>query len=309
MSLYSQLELPWHTPAAAGIIIFNNPKTFVMKKKTLLTLAVLVMMFTVLSCRKIIVSNHDPRPLGLDTICRIETFNVTGYYGNADQYHAYYNAAGYPDSLTDNNPVDGIGVPRFFFKYDSSNRLSDFISTEQPYASEGGFFAIIWHRYTYLPTGLISDTTYTYAGDMRNPGPTNVNDISSIRSYELDGQGRIFRIGTTWEYGEVHDPALISTINYDVNGNVPLSDTSLTYDHKVNFFQTNKVWQFVFVDYSRNNVIKKDTSFVPVYNEFGLPLHLQNLNYGPSPFGNIWNTGLSLDISYACSAPLGPVNY
>lgn len=284
-----------------------------MKKQTLFPLAVLLITLLALpSCRKAITlagGEHRLQEL-LDSACRIETVSVTDFNGMPDQYQVYYNAAGNPDSMIDNNPHGSIGNPRYFFRYDSLNRLSDFMWTQQPYTSEGGYFAIYWHKYAYPQTDLVIDTSIEYAGDVRGPRPLAFSNLTSVRSYGLDAQGRIEKIYVIADVNDtIHAPVLVSTITYDANGNLPLSDPARTYDNKINFFQTNKVWQFVFMNYSRNNVISTDTTFVPVYNGYGLPLHLQNLNYGPSPFGLIWNTGLSLDITYSCSAPQGPINY
>src|SRR6185369_6306838 len=97
-----------------------------------------------------------------------------------------------------------------------------------------------------------------------------------IKGYQLDKEGRISKVYTL--SGLPHQPPqLDGEVTYDANGNLPLAGPDLSYDDKVNVYRTNKVWQFVFQDYSRNNQVKIDYFFFNEYNNFGLPTLIRNL--------------------------------
>ncbi|WP_431216374.1 hypothetical protein ACQ86N_18180 [Puia sp. P3] len=74
-------------------------------------------------------------------------------------------------------------------------------------------------------------------------------------------------------------------------------------------YRTNKVWQFVYRNYSRNNLVSTEDSYLPRYNDFGLPLNPINLerwfNY---PF-NQYNSAPEAYADYSCAIPKGPVDY
>ena len=281
-----------------------------MKKITLcLSLAAFIAFFALPSCQKIndYVLHH---PNAHDSLCRVTQIGIKGFYGNSDEYIVYYNAKGNPDSLIDNNPVGEIGNSRYFFKYDNSDRLSDFMWAE---TIESGmpWFAIIWHKYVYVSSNYIVDTTLTCAGDVRNPAPAAADAAYyTIKAFTLDGQDRIIKQWSIQEPNEPpHAPVLENTFTYDATGNKVLSDPGLTYDNKVNVYRTNKVWQFLYNDYSLNNVIKADGTFTPSYNEFGLPLTLPNLAGNNIRLFDLYNTDSTASISYACAAPKGPIDY
>jgi len=281
-----------------------------MKKLTkLLSLTALIALFTLPSCQKIYdyVQHH---PDAHDTLCHVTSIGIKGFYGNSDQYIVYYNAQGNPDSLIDNNPVGTIGNSRYFFKYDNLNKLSDFMWAET-IASGLPWFAIVWHKYVYVQSDYIVDTTLTYAGDVRQPAPAAADAAYyTITAFTLDGHGRIIKQWSIQEANEPpHAPVLTNTFAYNPMGNKVLSDPSLTYDNKVNIYRTNKVWQFLYNDYSLNNVIRADSSFMPSYNDHGLPLSLPNLTGNNIRLFGLYNTDTTATISYACSMPQGPIDY
>ncbi|MBN9383438.1 MAG: hypothetical protein J0H74_21960 [Chitinophagaceae bacterium] len=281
-----------------------------MKKLTkLLPLAACISFFALPSCQKITDYIHD-HPNAHDSLCRVTSIGIKGFYGNSDAYIVYYNAKGDPDSLIDNNPVGEIGNSRYFFRYDNSARLSDFMWAET-ISSGMPWFAIEWHKYIYVQPDYIIDTTMTYVGDVRLPAPPATGAAYyTITAFTLDGQNRIIK---QWSIKDPNDPphapVLTKTFAYDIRGNQVLSDPGLTYDNRANVYRTNRVWQFLYNDYSINNVIKADGSYAPSYNEFGLPLNLPNLNsHGIRLFG-LYNTDSTANISYACSGPVGPIDY
>ena len=78
----------------------------------------------------------------------------------------------------------------------------------------------------------------------------------------------------------------------------------------INVYRTNKVWQLVFNDYSRNNPVFVTTDFpfqLPTpTNQFGLPIQPPYINQGTlSNFGLGASSYLGdhYDIEYACAVP------
>ena len=101
------------------------------------------------------------------------------------------------------------------------------------------------------------------------------------------------------------------TWTYDANGNRNLTDHTLTYDDKINPYLTNKVWQFLNLDYSVNNPVRTDSSYTNVYNELGLPVDLQAIvDYDDNLilFG-VQNFNPNIQITYACPMIHAPVSY
>ena len=261
-----------------------------MKKITLFTLTVFIILSTQSSCRKVYDYIRD-HPDGHDSLCRITQLRLLGHAHEHDTFNVIYNAQGNPISLLATDAVPNATNFDQYFRYDRHGRLSDYLVT---FTQAIG--VLIWHKYSYPSKNLVTDTVIEYS-DATVDGPAPIaSDYPGyyyLRDYPLDAQGRI---------GD-------GTTTYDANGNKALSRSDLTYDNKVNPYRTNKVWQFVYNDYSRNNVLPADHSFTPVYNNFGLPLNIPNLlSLGVQHF-DLENTGPQIDISYACSAPKGPIDY
>jgi hypothetical protein len=260
-----------------------------MKKITLFTLIVFIILSTQSSCRKVYDYIHD-HPDGHDSLCRITQIKAVDFYGYHDTFNITYNRQGDPVSiLSTSTYFTGSNIEQYF-RYDSRGRLSDYFIT---YIKAEG--ALVWHKYEYTRYNFVTDTVIKYTGTVHGPAPIAKESVDyNIAGYTLDAHGRI----------------VSGTGAYDANGNKVLPKPDLTYDNKVNPYRTNKVWQFVYNDYSRNNVIKNDGLFTPLYNDFGLPLNIRNLSfyYLNLPF-EIQDSGPQLDMSYACSAPKGPVDY
>jgi hypothetical protein len=243
--------------------------------------------------------------------CRITNYRMIFSDGSQNDFVFTYNQEGNPISIMDSIRVN-VPTTDQYFRYDRLNRLSDYMIA---YVPELG--AIEWHKYVYPRPDYIIDTVMFYnTGLVTEPSPIAGNTTEyRISAYTLDHFDRIIKI---WSIpnDSPHTPSLQSTIVYDANGNLPLpfeppgEFPSLGYDDKVNMFRTNKVWQFVYQDYSANNIIVQDSSSSLRYNTFGLPLNLINLTvYNIYPFEEYNRGGPEVIVDYACSFPKGPVNY
>lgn len=264
-----------------------------------LLLPAIFILFAATSCRKVCDFIRD-HPDAHDSLCRVTviTFNV------GEKYLISYNERGNPVSMLESTGTSINDLNRYF-RYDRWDRLSDYMG-----AYPGNFGAIYWHKYAYPRPGYITDTVMFYeTGDIRGPSPIAKNTAEyRISAYTLDAHGRIAKI---WSIPNdpPHIPVLQSEVHYDANGNLPLPDSSLSYDDKVNPYRTNKVWQFIYQDYSRNNIQKNDYFWFPTYNTFGLPLTIRNLqSYNIYPF-DVVNRADEMQITYACTMPKGPIDY
>lgn len=243
--------------------------------------------------------------------CRITNYRVVWSSGFQYNYVVNYNKQGNPITMMDSDRVNAVGYDEYF-RYDKLNRLSDFMLAYAP-----NLGAIEWHKYVYPRPDYIIDTVMFYnTGLVTGPSPIASNtDEYRISAYTLDHFDRIEKV---WSIPNdlPHTPSLQGTIVYDANGDLPLPGQAvgeyprLGYDDKVNLYQTNKVWQFVYQDYSANNIIMLDSSSSLRYNAFGLPLNLSNLTfYEIYPFEEYNTGGTQLIVNYACSLPKGPVDY
>jgi hypothetical protein len=261
----------------------------------LLTLSVLLYLS---SCRKVCDFIHD-HPDAHDSLCQVTavgTRTVDGRY--VEKYAISYNEKGNPVTMLTTSVFSQSNV---YFRYDRFNRLSDLMSVVP-----GNFGAIFWQKYAYPRPRFITDTVMMYTGDIRDSSsPIAKNSYEyHILGYTLDALDRIVKI---WSIPNdpPHTPVLQSEMHYDANGNLPLPDSSLAYDDKVNPYRTNKIWQFLFNDYSRNNRIVTDPLNANRYNDFGLPLTLRNLNL---EYLNIFIFGVDtqdpwFELTYACTLP------
>jgi hypothetical protein len=269
-----------------------------MSKQTFFLLTALTATLSVLSsCRKICDFIRD-HPDAHDSLCQVTTLTFSGGY----RYDITYNAKGDPVTMFNNTP---FGLLNLYFRYDRWGRLSDFMGVYP-----GNFGAVAWDKYVYIRPDYITDTLMLYSsGDVRGPSPL-AKDAAEYRiyAYTLDWHGRIVKVWTI-PNDPPHTPVLTQEFHYDANGNLPLPSPDLSYDDKVNPYRTNRVWQFIYQDYSRNNIVKIDYFFFTNYNSFGLPLNLRNLqSYNIYTF-DVRNEGPEMDITYACAMPKGPVDY
>jgi hypothetical protein len=242
--------------------------------------------------------------------CRITNYRMIWPNGFQYNFVVTYNQQGNPVTMMDSDRVNAVGNDQYF-RYDKQNRLSDYMIAYAP-----NLGAIEWHKYVYPRPDYIIDTVMFYqTGLVTEPSPTaSITNEYRISAYTLD---RFDRIEKVWSIpnDSPHTPSLQSTIVYDANGNLPLPGSYgefsiLGHDDKVNMFRTNKVWQFVYQDYSANNIITPDDSFSLRYNAFGLPLNLNNLApYQIYPFDEYNPGGTEVVVNYVCSLPKGPLAY
>jgi len=283
-----------------------------MSTLTRLVLSAVIVIFVLSSCRKY--SGPVPNPYHHDTTCQVTALDVTGLYGPL-HYAVTYNGHGNPISLLvamDSLSPYAPGL-NYYYRYDSLNRLTDQLVTGLHDTRVG-----YWQKYVYAQPDFIIDTAMTFNVE----DPASLPDVSApapnaaqayyynIAGYTLDSYGRVIK-GWNIPQDPSQPQTLAWTRSYDANGDRILSNPGYTYDNKINPYLTNRVWQFLFVDYSIHNAIRTDSSYTNVYNAYGLPVDMQNLadfNDFGYPFG-INNLGLGIQITYACSMPKGPVGY
>jgi YD repeat-containing protein len=152
-----------------------------------------------------------------------------------------YNAQGNPVSVTGRG--GGTGTTNRKFEYDSLNRLIHYAEIFYNGIAELG------HRYSYEDSGkVITDSIYTMYG------------INGRLVLELDEKGRVIKTTSTGPY-----PGMtVTTYSYDERGNLVMP--GVVYDDQVNMHRTNKVFQLIDRDYSKNNPFIADA-----YNKTGLP--------------------------------------
>jgi len=264
--------------------------------KPLLFLTIIIL-FTATSCRKVYDFIHD-HPDAHDSLCRITKVSVINVFGYPDTFNITYNLKGDPVSMLSTFPTFRIGNIDQYYRYDRFGRLSDYMITFIK-----GFAAVTWHKYAYPKKDYVIDTTIAYpATDIRGPSPVaGVGSYYNVKAYSLDARDRIVRI---WSLDDPLHPQLEEEIRYDTHGNKIQSDTTLIYDDKVHPYRTNKTWQFLYNDYSQNNLILNDPATINnQYNTFGLPIRLGNLaNHNIFLFDLTNNDGY-IYISYSCSLP------
>ena len=277
-----------------------------MSKLTPLPMAVLSVAFVALltfsSCRKVYDYIRD-HPDAHDTLCRITQIRVMQPYGVADTFNFNYNARGNPISMLKSNHFGIIINFDLYFRYDNQDRLTDFI-----FAYEGSSFVIGWDKFGYPRKNFITDSNMVVNGQTPD-GPAPVRDHTNIYGYTMDAFGRIAK-GYIVSDNPNEPPVFSYDAIYYANGNQPPPGPGLTYDNKVNLYSTNKIWQFIFKDYSRNNLVPRDPSLArPTYNTFFLPVTYPNIEALNASFFFLRNFDSTMYISYACSMPKGPINY
>jgi len=196
------------------------------------------------------------------TECRIKhiTGPLYGYDGIEEVIATVeYNKAENPISLTYNKERAYL-LFSHYMTYDNLNRLQGY----RVYFNVGDEVPIYDHRYGYSGDRIVSDTS--------TGGLTGY--IKILSTFEYDSKGRIVVENRkiidfegspdTWEK---LDPIIYQ---YDSNDNKVLGD-EYTYDNKVNFRRTNKVWMFIMRNYSQNNL-----QGATDYNEHGLPVRFDN---------------------------------
>ena len=282
-----------------------------MSKLTCFILAATFMLSTATSCRKAFDFIRD-HPGAHASFCRVDTIRIKFDNPSDDVLTVTYNKKGDPVTVLSHSKFSVGGQ---YFRYDLLNRLTDYIQTDIWDTGQAPF-AVNWHKYGYPRPGFVTDTTFSDFGDASKPAPNAADDPIGyfIVGYTFDAQGRIDRYWSVSK--DPHQPPRPGAkIIYDANGNQPLTNAERYYDNKVNAYRTNKVWQFVYHNYSRNNELplSPDPGVIilpsPVYNDLGLPLLLPNSFERNMIFFGLSSTGPTFNITYACSMPKGPIDY
>ncbi len=280
---------------------------------------VIVILFATTSCRKVIDFIHD-HPDAHDSLCRITNINLSDAYNVPIVADISYNNKGNPTTLFVHFPgyppsVGQIAEVNRWFRYDKYDRLLySYINFPPgfggPPADANTSYGLGFHKYAYPRPNFVTDSLIFYPGDTTYPPMYDAGSQTSITGYTLDARGRISKVWNLSRDPHV-PPQLIKEMVYDAGGNLPLPDSSLSYDNKVNPYRTNKIWQFIFNDYSRNNMVKIDYFYFTQYNSFGLPLNLRNLQNPPyyHTLFDMDNKGVDMTFTYACAPPKGPIDY
>jgi hypothetical protein len=273
---------------------------------------IVITLFTATSCRKVFDFIHD-HPDAHVSFCRIDTIKVKHYNPFDDVLTVTYNKKGNPVTLLSHSKYSNGGQ---YFRYDLLNRLTDYIQTDIWDTGQATYSVLLWHKYGYPRPGFVTDTSFINFGDAAKPAPNAADDPSGyfIVGYTFDAQGRIDRYwGVSKDPHQPPQPGY--KVIYDANGNQPPTNAKTYYDDKINAYRTNKIWQFVYHNYSRNNELplSPDPGVIilpsPVYNDLGLPLQLPNSFERNIQLFGLINTGPTFDITYACSMPKGPIDY
>jgi hypothetical protein len=167
-----------------------------------------------------------------------------------------------------NNPLtvifDQTGVgstnTNYKFVYDGQNRLSKCYM----YYNQDHYNYFYYIKYLHDGNGrIVSDTMYFGRGYSDSTEPSPGIDYYAVNNYTYDAQGRITKV-VYYEPIAQPEPSYTYNYSYDAKGN--MVRPGYTYDNKVNFMRTNKVWQFINREYSQNNPISASS-----YNNAKLP--------------------------------------
>jgi len=275
-------------------------------------LAAMASLSSLSSCRKFYdyIEHH---PDAQDTGCRVtQLIYADNPMSDGLRMNITYNAKGNPVTLMQPSPRQFYIVTENRFRYDRFDRLSDYLE-----AAVGGgpedegriYSPSIWHKYGYPSPDIVTDTFITYPTTLYNQPSPIAPAGTTIFLYKFDAAGKM--IATAESQKIPHPPKpVFSPIGYDARGNKDYGPGSnIVYDSAVNVYRTNKIWQLVFKDYSRNNPVYKTSLPTPV-NAYGLPTRLPYLYAEPLPTFEYISYYLPYYyIEYACSAPKGPINY
>ena len=229
-------------------------------------------------CNKLFDHIKD-HPDEYNTSCKIKRLTLDGSLGiiTAD---IVYNKWDDPVSIIPTHV--NTGNPNWYFYYDNKHRLTEIL---KPY-NNGAYES--WTRFYYDNKGRISmDTTYVF-GVVGNPWG-NATLGPYVTEYQYDTKGRLVVSDTRYPENPQH---FIRTSTYDSNGNKVTGDT---YDNKLNFHRTHKLWMFLDQDYSVNNALP-----VVGYNDKGLPLKIKGNLRSFLNFQVQFQDTAGIAISYKC---------
>jgi len=256
-----------------------------MKKNVFFSISVMTAFIISSGCKK--VCDYIDPGAGLCQIQKVIFPDPTPGFNDTLTYS--YNLVGDPVSIIRKQP--GTGAPNFFFMYDKQNRLTDIIGT---YSSTFSSNAALesWNRYIYDNNGrVVKDSLYFF--------PTAVNGHPELGEYgnlvmmyyEYDAKGRVSKYTEDLGGGNI----LVENYSYNQAGN----RTDREYDSKVNFFRTNKIWQFINRDYSTNNPLPATLT----YNSVGLPTKITTTGKNYGLLLGLSQDGISymnIEIEYSC---------
>jgi hypothetical protein len=278
-----------------------------MKRQQMLSLAVrsALSIFLYTSCVKGLPPDRLQKEVEACPILVLDARDTTQSGAQAEfaRYRIDYNR--------DGNPVDKIFtagnfvVPLdLYFRYDRYGRLSDNITT-----FHGEIGSLVWHRYGYPNRHTITDTSFDYVGDVTSPEPPHASFDTYFAIDELDDLGRIIKstlfLGLDSSFVTT-DPPEISTFAYDVQGD--MIRPGVTYDDKINPYQTNSVWMLIYNDYSVHNPVNVPIGVgglggpvtITKYNAVGLPLQMDGGLNNFYLFNDL--EGDQLRITYGCGS-------
>jgi len=273
-------------------------------------LAAIISLSSLSSCRKVYDNIHQ-HPDVHDTLCRVtQLIYADNPMGDGLRINITYNAKGDPVLLSQSQ-LSHLLTSELRFRYDKYGRLTDYLyGTGLPPEDSGRIYSpFLWHKYAYPAPDIVADTFITYPTTLYNQPSPIAPPNTAVFLYKFDGEGKMIAIAESSKIPHPPKP-VFSPIPYDARGNKDYGpDSRIVYDSAINVYRTNKVWQLVFGDYSRNNPIYKTSLPTPV-NAYGLPTRLPYLYAEPLPTFEYISYYLPYYyIEYACSAPKGPINY
>ncbi len=246
-------------------------------------------LFLFSGCKKLLDYIGEHPGQGGSSYCAIKEFAYKGLFLNADTLRFAYNGAGNPVSVI--RRVPRTGAPNFFFQYDKKNRLTDLVGSYGPTVHD---VLEIWNIYFYDAAGrIVKDSVYFFPEIVDGHPTAGEFGSAWVILYEYDTKDRVSKTSAVFSPDFSQD----ETFSYDAAGN----RTGDTYDNKVNFHQTNKIWMFLDRDYSVNNPVTKASY---TYNSAGLPATVSvsdgalNFLTIPGEGEGYVNAGIKYDCSY-----------
>lgn len=231
-------------------------------------------------------------------LCQVKKLKI-GWQFVQPEINIIYNAEGNPLHMLAANVPQFYPISEYHFRYDRHNRLTDYF-----FNYYGAVGVLTWDRYSYPNKNTVIDSGWAYTGRITDSIPPNdPTKLNRLAIISLDASGRIIK--TSERSADPANPWYVTEYTYNAQGN--LVRPGAIYDNKINPYQTNKVWMFVFKDYSVNNPLTPLYTPVPItitsYNQAGLPLQLKSGNeVGASIFGYGYvNMGIEYDCDWSQS--------
>jgi hypothetical protein len=269
-----------------------------------LTALTFLLLFLLPSCSKVreFIEDH---PAEIGKFCSIDSLAFFGPSAGGESglmhFKIFNDGAGNPLELRQlDDLVLGVYGEDMHFRYDRKGRLTDVLQTDP-----GMTFVYVWNRYTYPSQRTIIDSIFDYQGSLNDPNPPYLPGLSiTITLMQLDEEGRPVKFET--HNTAVSGPPSSYEVSYDRNGN--LVSPGVTYDDKVNIYQTSRTWQLFYGDFSRNNPnrVANEMSALPAtpaaYDAYGLPTEFLR------PAGTIFGFGFAiLTVKYSCDVAGPPI--